>query len=132
MTHRNLSTFITSTATGQFEEYLDCRGDKELYWLFIQLAYLQLLSFLLVIMVVKTRKIKHNNFKDTKKVIALVTWVVMSSNIGLVMYFIFQTINADYLYTHVLIVVTDCAFILECLLFLYIPKLFAIFKARYL
>jgi len=76
--------------------------------------------------------ITHDNFKDSKKIIDLMTCVVMSSNIGLVMYFIFQTVNADYLYTLTLIVIIDYAFISECLLFWFITKLVAIFKVKYL
>ncbi|XP_064386082.1 uncharacterized protein LOC135334731 [Halichondria panicea] len=49
-----------------------CQSNKRLLWAFIAYGYSGVLGTCLIIVAIKTRKIKRNNFKDTKKICLLI------------------------------------------------------------
>ena len=130
--NKYVSTITRYSRDDQFDAFLVCKGDHEFDWLFGQLAYMLVLSILLIIMAIKTRKIQLEDFKDTKKVIALMIAVIMTSCLGVVYLFIFQAIESNRLFSSTLLMLTHCSFILECLVFLFLPKLYPILKKRLL
>ena len=66
------SHLVFITSNGVVAAYYGCQSDSELYWILAQLLYIYGLNAVLVVLAIKSRKINHPNFKDTKKVIALV------------------------------------------------------------
>ena len=115
---------------GQFTAFLVCTSTHDIYWLFGQLAYLLILSVLLIVMAMKTRKIKHENFKDTKKVITLMTIVIMISCLVIGSDFMFQALEVHYLYGYTLLILGQCSLIILCIFFIFLPKLYPIIKQK--
>ena len=127
--HRYRSSVTTGSHNGNFIAYLECKNDVDFYWLFVQLVYLLFLTVLIVVMAIKTRKVYRNEFKDTKKVIALMMAVIMTSTLGLVYVFVFDSIiQISYLASTALLMLTHCSFVMECIGFLYMPKFYSILK----
>ena len=126
--HKYVSTVRKHFRNGQFNAFLECRGPYEFHWGFGQLAYLFVLSLMLVVMAIKTRKIKHENFKDTKKVITLMMILFMTSCLCTVYVFIFEALELHFLYSSTLLIIGQCSFVIECIFFLYVPKIYPIIK----
>ena len=110
--------------------FYDCRSVSEFYWLIAQLLYFNGLNFVLVILAIKTRKINHSNFKDTKKVIALVFATVVTACTTLVYFIVLQTINALPIYSYFLLSISHTFFICECQFFLLAPKIYPVLRRR--
>ena len=110
--------------------FYDCQSVSEFYWLIAQLLYINGLNFVLVIFGIKTRKINHANFKDTKKVIALVFAAVVTSCWTLLYYIVLQTINALPVYSYFILSISHVFFICECQFFLFVPKIFPVLRRR--
>ena len=124
------SNLVFSTNNGVVVAFYDCRGDSEFYWIVAQLLYINGLNMVLVILAIKTRKINHSNFKDTKKVIALVFAAVVTSCWTLVYYIVLETINALPIYSYFVLSISHAFFICECQFFLFVPKLFPVLRRR--
>ena len=108
-----------------------CEGYVEFYFFFFQLCYLSVISVIMVAAAIKTRKIEAKNFKDTKKIIALMVAFFLTASLGLVYLLIFYIINAsDNLYASVHIL-THTSFILECTFLLFVPKYYTAFIRRH-
>ena len=114
---------------GQFIAFLNCKHPHYIYWYFGQ-PYLLILSVLLIVMAMKTRKIKHENFKDTKKVIALMTIVIIIFCLGTGGGFLFFALGFHYLYIYALHILGQCSLIMLCIIFLFLPKLYPIIKQK--
>ena len=110
--------------------FYDCQSDSEFYWLIAKLLYFNGLNLVLVILAIKTRKINHPNFKDTKKVIALVFANVVTTCWTLVYYIVLQTINALPIYSYFLLSISHTLIICECQFFLFAPKIFPVLRRR--
>jgi len=131
ITHRYKSSVTTGYHNGDFIAFLECKNDADFYWLFGQLVYLLILTFLLVVAAIKTRKVDRDDFKDTKKVIALMIAVIMTSTLGLTYVFVFDSIiEISYLVSTALLILSHCCFVMECIVFLYIPKFYPIFVKK--
>ena len=124
------SNLVFTTNSGVSTAFYDCRSDSEFYWLIAQLLYINGLNMVLVILALKTRKINHSNFKDTKKVIALVVANVVTTCWSLVYYIVLETINALPIYSYFIISISHAFFICECQFFLFVPKIFPVLRRR--
>ena len=124
------SNLILTKSNGLVVAFYDCQSDSEFYWLLAQLLYINFLNVVLVILAIITRKINHSNFKDTKKVIALVVAFVVTSCWGLVYYIVLETINALPIYSYFVISISHTFFICECQFFLFAPKIFPILRRK--
>ena len=115
---------------GPLPVFAECRSSHEFYWL-ILLAYVLMLCFLLVVMSILTRNIKYKNFKDTKKIIGLVIIGILLGCSTLSYIVIFKIRNKDYRYTHDLLMISHLTFILECQIFLFLPKIIPTIKKKH-
>ena len=114
---------------GQFNAILVCTNLQP-NLSFGRLTYLLILSVLLIVITIKARKIKHENFKDTKKVIALMTFLIVISCLIIVSHFMFDALKLDYLYIYTLVILGQCSFISLSIFFLFLPKLYPIIKQK--
>ena len=108
-----------------------CEGYAEFYFLFLQLFYLSLISVIMVAVAIKTRKIEAKNFKDTKKIIALMVAFFLTASLGLVYLLIFYIIGASELLNSSVHILTHTSFILECIFLLYVPKYYTAFIRKH-
>ena len=128
--HDYVSTKVTRVSNGIFIAYNDCHSDVALYWRIGQLAYFYFICALLTIMAIKTRKIRHQNFKDTKKVIAMVIASFVTSCLTLVYLIVLGAIELHPLYLLGLQTISHTLFVLECQFFLFVPKVFPLLSAK--
>ena len=129
-TQKYVSMKISQIAGGVFTAYYACRSDVEQIYLAFQIAYLYSVAVGSVVMALKTRKIQHNDFKDTKKVIARVVLSILTSCLGLVYYAIFEEIKIHPMYTLGLLTTSHTLYILEILFFLFVPKIFPVLSKK--
>ena len=128
--HNYESSITTRTYKGYFIAVYDCKNDREYFWIFGQQTYLYLICSLLIVMAFKTRKIKHKNFKDTKKVIALIVTAMVTSFLSIVYIIIFEALEVHPLFIDTLLELSHSSFILECQFFLFMPKNFPLLKIK--
>ena len=124
------SNLVFTTKNGVVVAFYDCQSDSEFYWIITQQLYINGLDVVLVILAIKTRKIKFSNFKDTKKVIALVFATVVTSSWSLVFYIVLQKIDALPIYSYFVISITHAFTICQCQFFLFAPKIFPVVRRR--
>jgi len=124
------SNLVFTTSNGVLIAFYDCSSDNEFYWLFAQQLYIYVWNVILIVLAIKTRKINHPNFKDTKKVIALVFVAVVTSCWSLVYYIVLETINALPIYSYCLLSISHTFFICECQFFLFVPKILPVLKRK--
>ena len=123
---KHFSIKISHITGGVFIAYYACRSDVDLIYFVFQIAYLYSIAVGSVVMALKTRKIQHKDFKDTKKVIALVVLSIFTSCLALVYFIIFEGIKTHPIYTLGLLSTSHTLYILETLFFLFVPKIFPI------
>ena len=68
--------------SGYYKVTQYCHSQEVSVWLSLTVVYSTVLCICLVVLAYKTRKIKRSNFKDTKKLNALITGVITTSVIG--------------------------------------------------
>jgi len=124
------SVKATQISGGVFIAYYDCKSKVEYIWILIQLVYLYSIAVGLVVMALKTRKIQHKDFKDTKKVIGLVVFALFTSCLALIYFIIFEGINIHPIYTLALQSTSHSLYILETQFFLFVPKIFPILSKK--
>ena len=109
----------------------ECTGRTQYYWLFPQLLYLSVISVIMVTVALKTRKIEIGNFKDTKKIIALMVAFFLTACLGLVYLLIFAIAEVSELLRSSIHMLTHTSFILECIFFLFVPKYYTVISKKY-
>ena len=125
------SNLVYTTNNGVVVAFYDCRSDSEFFWILAQQLYIYgCLNVVLLTLALKTRKINHSNFKDTKKVIALVYATLVTSCWSFVYYIVLERINAVPIYSYCLLSVSHAIFICECQLFMFAPKIFPVLRRR--
>ena len=103
-----------------------CYGDLELY--FIALAcYVFLFIVCIIIAALKTRKLRHRNFRDAKKINIFLVLILLTGVFELVLYQILTELLLTYISLHV----AHCILISLCLGFLFLPKLFPIIYRKF-
>ena len=117
-----LSVEYTSFHADIIEVKKQCVSQYFYHWLSVLSANLALLLLALLIVAVKSRKIRLNHFKDTKKVNAL----VFAGNVDLFLtlsYWLFlRGIDAENHITHLPLHFGHSAFVLLCQILLFAPK----------
>ena len=109
-----------------------CTSKNTLKWLLVQLIYTLILSLFLIAVAISTRKIKFQDFKDTKKVSVLSFLVVFICTCGLFYWYLLSYIQADTILIQSVLQFAHYGVILSCQGFLFAPKLFPIVKGRVL
>ena len=91
-----------------------------------------LILFLLVIscLAVRTRKIRHKNFKDTKKINILISLVIISSFFGLTLYGIFSQTQQE-IKANITLVCALLSFPTLCQLILFTPKILPVLLEKH-
>lgn len=103
-----------------------CGSKTPLLWLYILMAYFLTLVAALVVVAVLTRKIRYSNFKDTKKVNALVFLLLYTYSFTLVYYLIIRTIQdgGSSSTGRFVLHIGHIAVVAECLWLLFVPKVY--------
>ena len=101
-----------------------------LLWTLLLLVYTVIMSVFLILFAVLTRKIKYQDFKDTKKVSILSFLVVFQCASLLFYWYLLRIIGADVVFIHVVLQSGYCCTILECQGFIFAPKLFPVVKKK--
>ena len=129
-TQKHLSRKTARISGGIFITYYACRSNDDYIYFIFQAAYLYFIAMGSVVMALKTRKIQHKDFKDTKKVIALVVLSILTSCLALVYLIIFEGIKLHPIYTLGLLSMSHTLYVLETLFFLFVPKIFPVVSKK--
>ena len=105
-------------------------SDHLLIWLALLTLYLIILMVSLVAVAVKTRKIQYKNFKDTKKVNALVLLLILTFVLTSY-WFIIRTIRYDHILGHAVLHIGHILIIYEMMGFLFVPKIYPLIKEKW-
>ena len=103
-----------------------CVSRYTIEWLTGLIVYLVVICLLLVFVAVLTRKVKHKNFKDSKKVSALSFIIVLTLSVILSYWYLLRILEAHVVLVHAMLQVGHYYIILECVGFIFVPKLFPI------
>ena len=104
-----------------------CHSQEVGVWLSVVIAYSALLCICLVVLAYKTRKIKRPNFKDTKKLNALTTGVIVTSIMGTAMWGILRLAGLSQ-GSKIVAALGYTVIPLLCQAFLFLPKIYTPFK----
>ena len=104
-----------------FEIRQFCHSDNLSVWLGILLGKLGILFMAVLVLAIKTRKISHSNFKDTKKVNAYIFVTVMVVIFPMAMYSLLRATD-NVLGTYLTIYMVFGMVGLLCQIFLFLPK----------
>jgi len=113
--------FISSAVPPFYEELGRCASVNTVVWLSISYGWVSLLLVLLILLAIKTRKIKRKHFKDTKKVNVFVFCITISFALFVPLTIIFQLIEFHIL-AYFAGVLADFCTVLSCQLLLFLPK----------
>ena len=105
-----------------------CVCDYNIQWLSALFVYVIIMCLLLIVFAVLTRKVKYRNFKDTKKVSVLCFVVVFTCASLLFYWYLLRIIKANSILIHGTLQFGHYCIILECLGFIFAPKLFPILR----
>ena len=120
----------TVDSTGSLVE---CMSRYLFLWLVLLLAYFLILQFALVIVAVITRKIQYSNFKDTKKVNALVVMLIYTYSFTLAYWMILQSIErGDNVVGRLILHFGHLLIVMECQVLLFVPKVYPLVKSAVL
>jgi len=125
-----MSTVVFSIENGFLKVSVLCVSSHSLLWTTLLLVDVVLLSVLLVIFAILTRKVKYRHFKDTKKVAMLSFTVVFTAASGLCYWYLLRIIQADTVLVNAVLQISYYLVIIECQGFVFAPKLFPISKGR--
>ena len=122
--------FITSA--GFLSSKQVCHSEFLLLWTILLYVYVSILFVLVIFLAVKTRRIKRQEFKDTKKINAFVFFffIVLIPSLALWQIFLAQKM---YVLAYIFYVIGYASIILLCEFCLFIPKLVPLFihKKKY-
>lgn len=107
-----------------------CESKHTIQWLIGLLIHTLVLSVVLIIFAILTRKVDIKDFKDTKKVSVLSFLVVITTACTLFYWYFLRIIKADVILIQGVLQFGHCSFILECQGLIFAPKLFPIIKDR--
>ena len=113
--------FQSSAVPPFYEEFGSCASEYEVVWGSISYGWVALLLVLLILLAIKTRKIKRKNFKDTKKVNIFVFCIGIIFALFVPLAFIFQLIELRLL-AYFCASLADFTTVLSCQLLLFLPK----------
>jgi DNA-binding MarR family transcriptional regulator len=125
-----ISVVSNSTINGYLHITARCVSSYSVYWTLLLLAHVILISILLVTFAFFTRKITYQDFKDTKKIIILCFSLVFTCTTTLFYWNLLSTIRAGTILVYAVLHIGHYSIILECLGFIFAPKLFPIAKRK--
>ena len=102
----------------------DCISKYKTVWIGVLCLYLLVLSFVLTIVAIKTRKVRLQNFKDTTKVNILLFIICLVTTLTYTYWFLLQILNSK---SYVVSIVLHAGHLLVVLSFqslLFVPKVF--------
>ena len=102
----------------------DCISKYKTVWIGVLCLYLLVLSLVLTIVAIKTRKVRLQNFKDTKKVNILLFIICLVTTLTYAYWFLLQILNSK---SYVVSIVLHAGHLLVVLSFqslLFVPKVF--------
>ena len=123
--------YFQDSVTGETIAIELCDSDHLLVWLALLILYLIILMVSLVAVAVKTRKIRYKNFKDTKKVNALVFLYILTIILATSYWFIIRTIQDDLILEHAVLHIGHILIIYELMGFLFVPKIYPLIKEEW-
>jgi len=123
------SVLISSIENGLLVVSVNCVSKNRAIWTVLLLFYTGVLSGVLLVFAILTRKIKYKHFKDTKKVSMLSFLLVFTGVTGLSYWYLYSVQN-DPLPLYSVLQIGHYCFILKCQGFLFAPKLFPIIKEK--
>ena len=112
---------VLNSKTPYYEITQECTCTYLSIWTAMTLAYTGILFMLLLIFSIKTRKINKRNFKDTKKVSALIFSTGAIICIGLPLWWILKLID-EVIISHALYALGNILVAFICQLYLFAPK----------
>ena len=112
------------TRKGYTELSKDCDSKYEGIWSGVLSAYLLLLALASAIVVIMTRKVRLQHFKDTKKVNILVFTLCLGIILTFSYWLLFQMLNTKPYIVSVPLIIGHSTGILSFQVFLFIPKIF--------
>lgn len=124
------STVIFSIRNRFLHISVQCISNHFLLWSFLLLSYTVILSLLLIVFAILTRKIKYRNFKDTKKVSVLSFLLLFTCATTVFYVYLLRIIGADDILPHTMLQIGHYCAILECQGFIFAPKLLPIVKEK--
>ena len=121
---------VSSINGGVFSISVVCVSSSLLRWVLLLLIYIIVLSFFLIIFAILTRKIKYQDFKDSKKISVLSFMLVFTCASSLFYWYLLRTIRANPILVHTVLQIGHYCIILECQGLLFAPKLLPIIRQR--
>ena len=125
-----LSSISSSVQGGQLAVREKCVSAHTIQWLLGLAIHIVAMSLILLVVAIMTRKVSHKNFKDTKKVSALCFVIVLTLPIVLAFWYVLRLVGAHIIAVHSVLQVGHYSVILECMGFIFAPKLFPVVKER--
>ena len=124
--------YSITTASGKTISREGCFSDHLVVWSILLLLNLVLLMVSLVVVAVKTRKIRYKNFKDTKKVNALIFMLILTISFTISYYLILLALQDDNaVLRHVILHIGHVLIIYELMGFLFVPKIFPLIREKW-
>ena len=125
----NEESLQTHVKTPYYQVIQSCFSDHTGIWLLLILGFTGLLFLILVILAIKTRKIKRKDFKDTKKMNALIMAIFLDICIGVTLWGVLR-LSGESIGSKVVLSVGYLLVAMLIILFLFIPKLSAPIRRR--
>ena len=109
-----------------------CDSDHLALWTILCLLYGATLMIFLMIIAVKTRKIRYKNFKDTKKINALIFVLISTISITLSYWLVLRAMKLkDTVLDHVVLHIGHILGVYELMGFLFVPKIYPLMKEKW-
>lgn len=112
------------------EELYICSGNLSPYFLILPFVQVFLIVSIVVV-AIKTIKLRHGNFKDSKTVNILIFFILPSQIFTFIVY-ILSLNSGQYLSAYIALHISHCTLIALSLGFLFVPKIYPIVSRRYL
>lgn len=126
----DITVYLSAAKPPHYEITQICQSNYLEVWLGILLGKVGLLFAIVLVLAVKTRKIRKSNFKDTKKVNGYIFSTVMIVITMMSLYFLFRS-TENHVAAHLMVYLAFGITGFLCQLFLFVPKVTAPLLKRY-
>ena len=126
----NKEQFISTTIPPCLRVIQECQSKHPVIWLTLLFGYSVILTLVMVLLAVLTRKIKRKNYKDSKKINILAAALIVDVCITATLWIMFQSIAATTLSRLAYNIGTITAAVL-CLVILILPKIVPLLVSKY-
>ena len=90
----NMEQIISETVPPFFQTVQQCHSMYHGYWIILTFGYSTFLALIMVLLAILTRKIKRDDYKDSKKINLLVAALILDVYTFAPLWFIFQGMDA--------------------------------------